>query len=283
LLTTFLAAALCVSLSACGSSDSSDSSGSADSGGSVEAAAGGSAEEAAGGSMAPTMAMDDTAKLEVAGLWDDNFGGWTLIDSEKWGDYAVNEFDNEANWAITQNAADDEYNPSKYNYVVWTEAAEDGSWWTCTVAFGIETIEAARTTENTSDDSDPANSGCGDFGWTKMTTRSPIELKGMWGDNYDGMTTITMTSWGDNRIHAYDNDKNWAVTQNAADAEYEPSKYNYVVWTQPADDKSWWTCTVAFGIETLDEAKMTENTSDDADPEMGGCGDFPWTKMTPAQ
>ena len=34
---------------------------------------------------------------------------------------------------------------------------KDGSWWHCTVAFDIDTLEQARMTVNTADDSDPAN------------------------------------------------------------------------------------------------------------------------------
>jgi hypothetical protein len=41
----------------------------------------------------------------------------------------------------------------------------------CAVAFGLDTIEEALAVENTSDDSDPANSGCGDFSWTQMSPR----------------------------------------------------------------------------------------------------------------
>jgi len=219
-------------------------------------------------------------ELEVTGVWNDNFGGWTSIGADHWGTHRVESYDNAANWAITQNPADDEYNPSKYNLMVWTEAV-DGRWWTCTVAFGLDTADAARATEDTSDSSDPATAGCGDFPWTEMTPRAIIEVAGQWADNYGGEATISAMGWAAARIHKYDNDANWAVTQTPADDEYNPSKFNYVVWTEPAEDGSWWTCTVAFGIETLEEATAVENTSDASDPGMSGCGDFAWTQMTP--
>lgn len=227
-----------------------------------------------------TTSSDDPAPttLEVAGVWNDNFGGWVAIGSDYWGTQRVHQYDNAANWAVTQNPADDEYGPSKYSHVVWTDAV-DGTWWTCTVAFGLDTAEEALAAENTSDASDPANGGCGDFAWTQMTPRAPIEVEGEWTDNYGGSNTITVMAWGAQRIHKYDNDANWAVTQNAADAEYSPSKFNYVVWTETVDG-SFWTCTVAFDIETLEEATAVENTSDDSDPGTAGCGDFPWTQMT---
>ena len=218
--------------------------------------------------------------LELGGVWSDNYGGWTYVDSTRWGASAVIEYDNDANWAVTQSPSDDAWNPDKYSLSVWTEPGSDGSWWTCTVAYGLDTLDAALTAEDTSDDTDPSTGGCGDFAWTQMTPRDPVEVVGYWEDNYGGTTDIAPDSWGSSSIHEYDNDGNWAVTQNPSDDEWNPSKYSYVVWTEPASDGSWWTCTVAYGLETLDAALSAEDTSDDTDPSTGGCGDFAWTEMT---
>ena len=35
------------------------------------------------------------------------------------------------------------------------------------------------------------------------------------------------------------------------------------------------------GFDTPDEALDAEDTSDDSDPDTGGCGGFPWTMLTP--
>ena len=37
-------------------------------------------------------------------------------------------------------------------------------------------------------------------------------------------------------------------------------------------------CTVAFGLDTLDEALAAENTADETDLETAGCGGFGWTR-----
>ena len=219
-------------------------------------------------------------ELEVGGIWSDNYGGWTVVQSSSWGNQVIHQYDNDGNWAVTQNAADAEYSPSKFNYVVWTDAAADGHWWTCTVAFDIDTLEAALETENTSDSTDPSMGGCGDFAWTQMTPRDAIEVAGQWVDNFGGESEVSAMQWGSSRIHDYDNTANWAITQSPADDEYTPSQFSYIVWTDAAEDGSWWTCTVAFGLETAEAAMATENTSDASDPENGGCGDFSWTKMT---
>jgi hypothetical protein len=225
--------------------------------------------------------MTPRSPIEVAGVWNDNFGGWTAIDWTMWGANTIRQYDNEANWAVVQNSAENEWNPEKFSYVVWTEAVDDGSWWMCAVAFGLDTIEEALAVENTSDDSDPANSGCGDFAWTQMTPRDIIEVAGSWADNFGGGKEITAMYWGSSRIKNYDNAENWVVTQSPADDEFSPSQFSYTVWTDAAQDGNWWTCTVAFGLETIEEALATENTSDDSDPANSGCGDFSWTQMSP--
>ena len=67
--------------------------------------------------------------LEVAGIWNDNYGGWVITDDSNWGHDTIHQFDNEANWVITQSPADNLYTPNQYSKVVWTEPAADGVWW----------------------------------------------------------------------------------------------------------------------------------------------------------
>lgn len=114
--------------------------------------------------------VDDTpAEIEVQGDWESQFGDKMTITSSKWGASAVVKYDNDANWAIIQLPADDEWNPSKFSKIVWTEIAND-SFYECWVVFGKETAADAETTTETADSSNPEESGCGGFSWTKMTT-----------------------------------------------------------------------------------------------------------------
>ena len=56
----------------------------------AEGGAGGAGGEAgAGGEPNPN------ADLEVEGVWNDNYGGWTVIDSHVWGSQEIHEFNNE--------------------------------------------------------------------------------------------------------------------------------------------------------------------------------------------
>jgi hypothetical protein len=123
-------------------------------------------------------ADDDTdggaaTALEIIGTWADSYGGLHTISDNSWDDglspRSVQDFDNNANWVVTQNAPDDEYSPDMFNYVVWTDADANGMWWTCTVGYGIATLDEALAVPNTADDSDPATDGCGGFSWTSMT------------------------------------------------------------------------------------------------------------------
>lgn len=111
---------------------------------------------------------DDAEEIELTGNWDTNFGTQEMIDSSAWGATTVVFFDNDKNFAITQNADDAEFSPGKFSKLVWTDLV-DQSYWYCTADFGKDTAEQAENTSNTPDASDPANGGCNDFGWTKLT------------------------------------------------------------------------------------------------------------------
>ncbi len=106
--------------------------------------------------------------IEVAGTWESNFATVESISDTEWNGSAITQYDNNARLAITQNAADAEFSPSAFNKIVWT-APEGDVFYYCTIAFGLETEQEAVDAEDTSDDSDPLNSGCGGFGWTQLT------------------------------------------------------------------------------------------------------------------
>ena len=60
----------------------------------------------------------------------------------------------------------------------------------------------------------------------------------------------------------------------------ETDVFNRIVWTEP-DGGSFYYCTVAFGLPTLEDALNSTETADASDPEtMGSCGAFSWTKLS---
>lgn len=215
--------------------------------------------------------------IEVGGTWDDNFGGTTTISNEKWGSTTVTKFDNTTRFAITQNPATAEYFPGKFSKYVWT-ALKDNSFYYCTVEYGKDTAAEAENTTKVADANDLNGAGCGGFPWTKMVPSvEKIALIGTWDDTYGFSTTITKSTWGDATIVKFNNATRFAVTQNPADANWNPSKFNKLVWTAPQGN-SFYYCTVDFGKDTAAEAENTANVADSADLDGKGCGGFPWTK-----
>ena len=114
----------------------------------------------------------DGGPIEINGTFTSNFGGTETITEETWDNgfstTTVEDWDNSANWVVLKNPSDAMFNPDQYSRVVWTEEI-DGAFHYCTVAFGLDTLEAAQTSTQTADASNPDMSGCGGFSWTKLT------------------------------------------------------------------------------------------------------------------
>lgn len=131
------------------------------------AAASGSADATSGDAAG---ADSSAAAFELIGTWTTNFATEEVITAQKWGPQALISFDNAGNVAYTQNPPDDKYGPNKFSKQVWTEPKGDVFYY-CTVDFGKDSLDLAKASTLVADDKDPANSGCGGFGWTKMTKK----------------------------------------------------------------------------------------------------------------
>lgn len=109
--------------------------------------------------------------LEIEGRYTDQWGNAVEITSQAlvlagMGRYNIAEFDNGGNWLVARNDAANEYFPDMWSRFDWAEHA--GDLFLCQVAYADESRDAARTTQ-APDATDPANSGCGGFGWTLLT------------------------------------------------------------------------------------------------------------------
>ncbi|MGB0590339.1 MAG: hypothetical protein ACPGU1_11725 [Myxococcota bacterium] len=217
--------------------------------------------------------------VELTGTWHSQYGGEARIDSALWEINVVHAYDNDANWAVVQLPESDEWNPSAFQKNVWTEPEADGSFYLCSVAYGLETLEQALAAEDTSDASDPATSGCGDFNWTHY---GPIlEIGGDYMNQFDSEEQIDSDTWNSYDVVSYDNAMNHAVLYTPEDAESNPDTYSKVIWLDASWDGSFYYCTVGYDFATADEAAAAEDTSDASDPDVSGCGGFSWTKLTP--
>jgi hypothetical protein len=225
----------------------------------------------------PDAGEPAASALEVVGTWADNWGGETEISAQQWGSSTLLEYDNAANWAVTQYPADDPWSGGKFAKQVWTEPA-GGAWWLCTIEYAAESAQAAENTDKIADASDPAEGGCGGFAWTRMQV--PLEVRGAWVDGFGFDHEFSSVSWDGARLAKYDNAANVAIAQFPASDPWNPLKYSKQVWTELADG-SFWQCTVAFSAETQAAAESAPD-ADASDPANGGCGGFGWSRMTPA-
>jgi hypothetical protein len=113
--------------------------------------------------------------LEIDGTWASSYST-NVITDESWSvDYGsgpssvtVISFSNSENVAIRQWPADDPYNPLKFDRTVWTEI-DAGHFYYCMVDFGLDTAEEAAASTTPFDASDPDNTGCGAFPWTRLS------------------------------------------------------------------------------------------------------------------
>ena len=216
-------------------------------------------------------------ELEVTGAYSSLFGE-EKITATKWGFTTIVEYDNEANVAITQNPADDMFNPSEFNRIVWTEKEANGAFYYCFVDFGMPSAEAAKTSTATFDASAPATGGCGGFPWTELYV--PIEIEGRYHSNYGGVELVSHRRFSFQNVITFDNDTNTAITQSPPDDMFNPSKFSKIVWTEKADGRFFY-CAVTFGEDTAEAATNTTEMADDTNPAEDGCGGFPWTELAP--
>lgn len=112
-----------------------------------------------------------------------------------------------------------------------------------------------------------------------MQEPEPFPLVGQWASPF-GEETLTEDNWAFMTLVEHDSTLRVALTQNPADDAFNPSKYNKLVWTPPDATGSFYYCTVAFGLDTLGDARDAQDTSEATDPATGGCGGFPWTPLT---
>lgn len=98
-------------------------------------------------------------------------------------------------------------------------------------------------------------------------------------------------------VSYYDNGAGIVITQNpesggafndggtggscGAFSDSNKGKYNKVVFFSDTfnDQNVIWSCTVAFGQNSLQEALEASDTSDRTNPESSGCGGFSWSRL----
>jgi hypothetical protein len=114
----------------------------------------------------------------------------------------------------------------------------------------------------------------------------PLDVMGVWIDNYGGYHRITRTVWTQSgfgdvstfNITAYDNDARVIVAQNNAKNAYNPGQWSRFDWTEY--DGSLWYCATVYDAVTEQDASDAAR-ADDSDPSSGGCGSYAWSQLIP--
>lgn len=106
------------------------------------------------------------AGLEIIGSWKDNFGSNLEITGVGWNDSIIREYDNGDNIVYAQNSCA-AFFPAKFSKYVYTEPTDD-SFYYCTVVYDAATLEAAKASDASADQSD-LEKGCSGFPWSKAT------------------------------------------------------------------------------------------------------------------
>lgn len=220
--------------------------------------------------------------LEIIGVYASNYGSEEIITEVRFNGDLIASFDNEANALVSQTSTGASYNPGKFNKIVWTEPSTD-SFYYCFVDFGLDTAAAAEASTATADATNPETGGCGGFAWTRL--RRASEIRGRYLSSFGGMETITSTIWvqygSPMGMIDWSDTSNWVVTQNDANAEYYPSLFNKIVYTETSTSGSFYYCTVDYALADADAARSSSMTADATNPETTGCGTFPWTRLDP--
>ncbi len=115
-------------------------------------------------------------------------------------------------------------------------------------------------------------------------TAGALAIAGTYTDDYGFTHVIDDEAWvlgEDSRFDILDfsNAEGWVVARNAPTNEWNPSAYSRFDWVFVGP--TLWYCQTAYAAPTLAEALATA-PADASDPEAGGCGGFPWSRLTPS-
>lgn len=106
--------------------------------------------------------------LEIVGKWSTPFST-EIIREDRWrsfgtgfdGTSAIVEYDNDDNVVYTESNC-------TFSKNVYIDISGD-SFYSCTIAYGLPTLEAAKADTNVANPATPDTSGCGAFPWSKLT------------------------------------------------------------------------------------------------------------------
>ena len=107
--------------------------------------------------------------LFLIGSYVDNYDTEHTITQQSWTQgnsiFAIKMFSNTEKYVITQNDANNEYNPEQWSRFDWT--IKDDTTWFCQTSYDSVTQEDAIGV-TPADAADPTSTGCSGFSWSKL-------------------------------------------------------------------------------------------------------------------
>ncbi len=114
------------------------------------------------------------------------------------------------------------------------------------------------------------------------TGAAGLAIAGDWVDDFGGSHAITDGAWTQTygrdsfgyTIASYDNDVGVVIASSDDDGTWSRFDWSFV-------GETLWYCQTGFGLPSQQDAEQTP-AADASDPESGGCGEFSWSRLTPA-
>ncbi len=121
-------------------------------------------------------------------------------------------------------------------------------------------------------------------------TPAPLAIAGHYDDEWGGHHEITSEVWTQSGfgevsqflVRTYSNAEGWLVARNGPDNAWNAdlfSRFDWM-WVDDGTGEVLWFCQTIFDAES-EEAALNTPAADATDPAVAGCGDFPWTRLTP--
>jgi len=227
------------------------------------------------------------------GTWLSAFGSYITVNDNTW--YSVSSWGASvehieaytSSMLIWQKAPTDAYNPSKWQKIEFHDLA-NGGWAYCTSIMSASTAAEALSNDTSAvySATNQGAGGCGQFSHTSVTAYA-MPKAGTWLSNYGQYVTVTNNRWYSSSsygrsattIEAYG--PSWYISQNAADASWNPSKWQKIEF-HDLSGGAWAFCTSIMTAVTAAEALSSDTTAvyNSTNQGAGGCGQFSHTTMS---
>jgi len=242
----------------------------------------------------PDAGVDPQGDLEIAGDWQDEWGGAHRIDNGSWvlgwtpdaASFAIAHYDNDAMVVIAENGADNAFSAGLWSRFDW--AWDDGG----ALRYCQSVYDGATETdafEATPADASDFDTGCGGFSWSTLASgEGSMAIAGTYQDEWGGTHRVSDPGWlmgwapdaASFGVSEFSNSARHIIAENGADNAFNPGLWSRFDWAWD-DGGALRYCQGVFDAAT--EQAALDATPADAGDFDAGCGGFSWSTLTPGQ